>query len=125
MKPRSGLLLLLSGALALAAPLPSAVHAKDTVKLAFIGPLSGGNSAPGLGGRNSAQLAVQLRNPSGTVLATLANYSNLSPKFPYAQASFDLSSYKGQTVQVYLVGNEDQGLQTSFIIDDFSLDVTQ
>jgi len=62
MKPRSGLLLLLSGALALAAPLPSAVHAKDTVKLAFIGPLSGGNSAPGLGGRNSAQLAVQLRN---------------------------------------------------------------
>jgi branched-chain amino acid transport system substrate-binding protein len=62
MKSRSGLLLLLGGALALAAPLPSAVLAKDTVKLAFIGPLSGGNSAPGLGGRNSAQLAVQLRN---------------------------------------------------------------
>jgi branched-chain amino acid transport system substrate-binding protein len=32
------------------------------VKLAFIGPLTGGNSAPGLGGRNSATLAVQLRN---------------------------------------------------------------
>ena len=62
MKLRSSLLLLLSGALALAAPFPSAVLAKDTVKLAFIGPLSGGNSAPGLGGRNSAQLAVQLRN---------------------------------------------------------------
>jgi branched-chain amino acid transport system substrate-binding protein len=58
MKFKSGLLLLL----ALAAPFPSAVLAKDTVKLAFIGPLSGGNSAPGLGGRNSAQLAVQLRN---------------------------------------------------------------
>jgi branched-chain amino acid transport system substrate-binding protein len=62
MKFKSSLLLLLSGALALAAPFPSAVLAKDTVKLAFIGPLSGGNSAPGLGGRNSAQLAVQLRN---------------------------------------------------------------
>jgi branched-chain amino acid transport system substrate-binding protein len=62
MKLKSSLLLLLSGALALAAPFPSAVLAKDTVKLAFIGPLSGGNSAPGLGGRNSAQLAVQLRN---------------------------------------------------------------
>jgi len=62
MKFGSGLLLLLGGALALAAPFPSAVLAKDTVKLAFIGPLSGGNSAPGLGGRNSAQLAVQLRN---------------------------------------------------------------
>jgi len=36
--------------------------AKDTVKIAFIGPLSGGNSAPGLGGRNSATLAVQQRN---------------------------------------------------------------
>ncbi|MEO7970125.1 MAG: hypothetical protein ABI698_02415 [bacterium] len=69
------------------------------------------------------KLAVQIRSSSGTVLATLANYSNLSPKFPYAQASFDLSSYKGQTIQVYLVGSEDQGLQTSFIIDDFSLDV--
>ena len=36
--------------------------ARDTVKIAFIGPLSGGNSAPGLGGRNSATLAVQQRN---------------------------------------------------------------
>ncbi|HBB88356.1 MAG TPA: hypothetical protein DC047_12145 [Blastocatellia bacterium] len=71
------------------------------------------------------KLVVQLRTSSGTVLATLANYSNLSSKFPYAQASFDLSSYKGQTIQVYLVGTEDQGLQTSFIIDDFSLDVIQ
>jgi hypothetical protein len=71
------------------------------------------------------KLAVQLRNSSGTVLTTLANYSNLSPRFPYAQASFDLSSYKGQTIQVYLIGTEDQGLQTSFIIDDFSLDVIQ
>jgi len=62
MKLKSGLLLSLSGALALAASFPSAGLAKDTVKLAFIGPLSGGNSAPGLGGRNSAQLAVQLRN---------------------------------------------------------------
>jgi len=37
-------------------------QAKDTVKIAFIGPLSGGNSAAGVGGRNSAELAVRLRN---------------------------------------------------------------
>ena len=37
-------------------------HAKDTVKIAFIGPLSGGVSANGVGGRNSADLAVRLRN---------------------------------------------------------------
>lgn len=36
--------------------------AKDKVKVAFIGPLTGGVSAIGVGGRNSAELAVQLRN---------------------------------------------------------------
>ena len=36
--------------------------AKDLVKVAFIGPLTGGVSANGLGGRNSADLAVKLRN---------------------------------------------------------------
>jgi branched-chain amino acid transport system substrate-binding protein len=35
---------------------------KDTVKIAFIGPLTGGVSANGLGGRNSAELAVRLHN---------------------------------------------------------------
>ena len=39
--------------------------AKDTVRIAFIGPLTGGNSAAGLGGRNSAQLAVSLRKVPG------------------------------------------------------------
>ena len=36
--------------------------AKDTVKIAFIAPLTGGTSNIGLGGRNSADLAVRLRN---------------------------------------------------------------
>lgn len=37
-------------------------YAKDTVKLTFIGPLTGGSSAIGLGGRNSADLALKTRN---------------------------------------------------------------
>jgi branched-chain amino acid transport system substrate-binding protein len=41
-------------------PLPAA--AKDKIKVAFIGPLTGGTAANGLGGRNSADLAVRLRN---------------------------------------------------------------
>src|SRR5712672_3324101 len=41
---------------------PAAAQAKDTVRIAFVGPLTGGNSAIGLGGRNSADLAVKLRN---------------------------------------------------------------
>ncbi|SHL59794.1 branched-chain amino acid ABC transporter substrate-binding protein [Roseibium suaedae] len=36
--------------------------AKDTVHIGFIGPLTGGVSSIGLGGRNSADLAVKLRN---------------------------------------------------------------
>ena len=37
-------------------------QAKDKVKVGFIGPLTGGVSANGIGGRNSAELAVRLRN---------------------------------------------------------------
>ncbi len=40
----------------------NAVAAKKGVKVVFIGPLTGGVSANGLGGRNSADLAVRLRN---------------------------------------------------------------
>jgi branched-chain amino acid transport system substrate-binding protein len=37
-------------------------EAKDKVKVGFIGPLTGGVSVNGTGGRNSAELAVRLRN---------------------------------------------------------------
>ena len=40
----------------------STAEAKEKVRVGFIGPLSGGTSSNGLGGRNSADLAVQLRN---------------------------------------------------------------
>jgi len=46
-------------ALALAA---SPAIAKDKVKVGFIGPLTGGVSVNGIGGRNSAELSVKLRN---------------------------------------------------------------
>jgi hypothetical protein len=68
-------------------------------------------------------LKVQIRNSSGTVLATLATYSNLNKNTGYAQKSFSLNSYIGQTIQVYLVGIEDASLQTSFVVDDFALNV--
>ncbi len=51
------------GLLALALTLVgTGAFAKDKVKVGFIGPLTGGVSANGLGGRNSADLAVRLRN---------------------------------------------------------------
>src|SRR6478672_5502015 len=47
-----------------------AAEAKDKVKVGFIGPLTGGVSANGLGGRNSADLAVRLRNADGNAKYT-------------------------------------------------------
>jgi branched-chain amino acid transport system substrate-binding protein len=52
--------ILAAALLAASVALPAA--AKDKVKVAFIGPLTGGVSANGIGGRNSAELAVKLRN---------------------------------------------------------------
>jgi hypothetical protein len=69
------------------------------------------------------KLQVQVRNSSGTVLATLATYSNLDHNTGYAQKSFNLNAYIGQTIQVYLVGTEDTSAQTSFVVDDFALNV--
>ena len=69
------------------------------------------------------KLQVQIRNSSGTVLATLATYSNLDKNTGYAQRSFNVLAYKGQTIQVYLVGTEDTSAQTSFVVDDFALNV--
>jgi len=40
----------------------ASVHAKEKVKLVFIGPLTGGVSANGLGGRNATDLAIKQRN---------------------------------------------------------------
>jgi pseudomonalisin len=68
-------------------------------------------------------LQVQIRNSSGTVLATLATYSNLNAATGYTQKSFNVLAYKGQTIQVYLIGSEDSSAQTSFVVDDFALNV--
>jgi hypothetical protein len=66
-------------------------------------------------------LRLQIRNSSGTVLATLATYSNLNASSGYVQRSFNLNSYRGQTVQIHFVGTEDSSLATSFFLDDFAL----
>jgi len=68
-------------------------------------------------------LKVQIRNTAGTVLSTLVTYSNLNKNTGFLQRSFDVTSFKGQTIQVFLVGTEDSSLQTSFVVDDFTLNV--
>ncbi len=68
-------------------------------------------------------LKVQIRNSSGAVLSTLATYSNLDANTGYVQKSFNVLTWKGQTIQVYLVGAEDSLYATSFVVDDFALNV--
>ena len=45
-----------------ASTMSATADAKDKVKVGFIGPLTGGVSVNGIGGRNSAELSVRLRN---------------------------------------------------------------
>ena len=67
------------------------------------------------------KLDVQIRNQNGAVLKTLATYSNLDQTTAYVQKTFDVSAYKGQTVQVYFKMVEDNGKATSFRLDDITL----
>src|SRR5262245_47544815 len=62
--------------------------AKDKVKVGFIGPLTGGVSANGLGGRNSADLAVKLRN------------ADAKAKYSYEMVVFDDECKPNVAVQV-------------------------
>ncbi|MFR9793011.1 hydrolase [Streptomyces sp. MB22_4] len=69
-------------------------------------------------------LKVQVLNSSGTVLGTLATYSNLNAASGYTQRSFDLSSYAGQTITLKFTGTEGSKYQTSFVLDDAALNVS-
>jgi xanthomonalisin len=69
------------------------------------------------------KLNVQVLNSSGTVLKTLATYSNLNAASGYSLASFDVSAYIGQTVTIKFTGTEDSSEQTSFVLDDVNLNV--
>ncbi|MBY8873122.1 M4 family metallopeptidase [Micromonospora sp. PLK6-60] len=69
-------------------------------------------------------LRVQVLNSSGTVLATLATYSNLNKASGYTLRSFSLASYAGQTVTLKFTGVEDASLQTSFVVDDTAVNVS-
>jgi hypothetical protein len=65
---------------------------------------------------------LTLRLKSGSkVLATLGTWSNLDKGSSFKNLNFDLTAYKGQTVQLEFEGIENSARQTSFVIDDVSL----
>jgi hypothetical protein len=71
------------------------------------------------------KLAIQIRNSSGTLLATPATYSNLNKGTTYVERTVDLAAYKGQTIRIQFNGTEDSSLATSFFLDDASVNITQ
>ena len=75
--------------------------------------------------RLALKLAVEIQSSSGTVLKSLATYSNLNKGTAYVERSFDVSAYKGQTIRVSFKATEDVSLQTSFFIDDTAVTITQ
>ncbi|SHN27374.1 Zn-dependent metalloprotease [Duganella sacchari] len=70
------------------------------------------------------KLVVTVKNSSGTVLGTLATYTNLNAASGYQVRTFNLLPYKGQTVTLSFAMTEDSALQTSFVVDKVSL-ITQ
>ncbi|MEV5782014.1 hydrolase [Streptomyces sp. NPDC052287] len=69
-------------------------------------------------------LKAQVLNSGGTVLSTLATYSNLNAASGYTLRSLNLSAYAGQSVTVKFTGTEGSMLQTSFVLDDTALNVS-
>ena len=70
-------------------------------------------------------LKVQVLNSSGTVLKTLATYSNRSTLGSYRQHSFSLNSYLGQTITLKFTGKETLlHHNTSFFVDDTALNAS-
>ncbi|HEY6400607.1 MAG TPA: hypothetical protein VI479_04320, partial [Blastocatellia bacterium] len=68
---------------------------------------------------------VEVRSASGTLLATLATFSNLN-KVAAANAytlrgAYSLSSFAGQTVRIQFRYTNDVSLITTFRVDDVSV----
>jgi hypothetical protein len=72
----------------------------------------------------SAYDTAKIQVVDGATTTTKATYSNLNATSSYVQKSFDLSAYKGRTISVKFLMNEDSSLQTSFVVDDTALNVS-
>lgn len=68
-------------------------------------------------------LNVTIQNSAGNYLATVAVLSNLNKSSlgSYNKVTFDVTSYKGQTIRVHYLASTDSSVYTVFRIDDVSL----
>ncbi|NNM46560.1 M4 family metallopeptidase [Knoellia sp. DB2414S] len=70
---------------------------------------------------STAYDTMKVQIVAGGTTTTLATYSNVGANSTYTQKSFNVTSFKGQTVTVKFLMNEDSSLQTSFVVDDTAL----
>jgi hypothetical protein len=68
-------------------------------------------------------LYVEVRSTTGTLLQTVATYSNKDKTTAgsYSLKSFSLAAYKGQTIRLQFRTTTDFSITTTFRIDDVSL----
>ncbi len=69
-------------------------------------------------------LKVQVRGstgPTGSLVKTLATYTNKQAAPGFSEQTFDLSEFRGQTVRIHFVATEDNGNMTSFVLDDVAI----
>jgi hypothetical protein len=69
-------------------------------------------------------MTVQILNSSGTVLATLATFSNLNAATGYTQHSYSIAAYAGQSVTLKFTGTQVSSTETSFVLDNTAINVS-
>ena len=70
------------------------------------------------------RLFIEVRSTSGTLLATLATFSNQNSGTAgvyVLRGPYNLNSFAGQTVRIQFRGTNDITLPTSFRVDDVSV----
>lgn len=68
-------------------------------------------------------LVASINSNGNGVLQTLGTFTNLNAAPGYVLQTYDLSAYKGQTIQIALNAKQDGTMITSFVVDDFALNV--
>jgi hypothetical protein len=64
---------------------------------------------------------ARIRNTGGGTLRELEHLTNRSTEGAWVSSSFDVTEFKGQTVQVYFGATTDSSLPTSFYVDDVAI----
>lgn len=69
------------------------------------------------------KLTIEIRNPAGTVLATLGTFTNLDANATYTQRKFDVSRFAGQPIRISFTGVQGNGPPTYFLLDDVTVNI--